>query len=187
MSRAATLIVLATLAATPTLAAEVVTVPQFRAVELRGGGDITIRRGPVQQVTMLEGSRQFTTFRMERHGKLAIDACNRQCPRNYRLRIEVQSPSVPDVAITGGGTIVARPGFAPQSQVAAAIKGGGMIDLRSVRASNTAAAIHGGGKIVTGVSSSLVAAVNGGGEVRYSGTPQLTSAINGGGSVSQDN
>ena len=207
MSRAAALIVLATLAATPTLAAEVVPVPQFQTIQLRGGGSVTVRPGPVQRVTLLEGSREFTTFRMERDGKLTIDACNRQCPRNYSLRIDVQSPSVPNVAIMGGGAIVAAAGFAPQSQLSAAINGGGNIDLRSLAAHNVSAAINGGGninlrsvaarnvnaaingggRILAGKPSALSVAVRGGGEVRYSGNPQLQTAIAGGGSVRRDN
>ncbi|HYI42216.1 MAG TPA: DUF2807 domain-containing protein [Sphingomicrobium sp.] len=185
MSRAATLLVLAALAATPSLAAEVVAFPPFDTVQLRGGGEITVRPGPVHRVELLEGSRQFTDFRMERGGKLTIDACNRQCPRNYRLRIDIQSPRMPDVAISGGGSIVAAPGFAPQSDISAAIHGGGVIDLRSVAARDMSAAINGGGKISAGRISSLSAAVNGGGDVRYSGNPQVRMAVNGGGNVSR--
>ena len=187
MPRFASLLVLATLAATPSLAAEVVPFPPFDSLQLRGGGEVSIRPGPVQTVTLNQGSRQFTTFTMDRRGRLTIDACNRHCPRNYRLRIEIQSPTVPDVAIMGGGEIVAARGFGPQPQVSAAIHGGGEIDLRSVRARDVSAAINGGGKIVTGNSSSLSIAVNGGGEVRYSGNPQLSTAIVGGGTVSRDN
>jgi hypothetical protein len=186
MSRAATLLVLAALAATPLFAAELVPVPAFHTLQLRGGGEITVRPGPVQRVTLVQGSRRFTTFRMERNGRLTIDACNRQCPRNYKLRIDVQSPNVPNVAIMGGGEIAAAAGFAPQSQLSAAIMGGGEIDLRSVAARDMSAAINGGGRIVTGRSLSLSAAVNGGGEVRYSGNPRLSTAVNGGGSVSRE-
>jgi hypothetical protein len=187
MSRAASLLVLATLAATPSLAGEVVPFPRFDSVQLRGGGEVTVRPGPVQRVTLLEGSRQFTTFRMERGRQLTIDACNRQCPRNYRLRIAIEGPNVPDVAIMGGGRIIAAGGFAPQSQVSAAVMGGGEINLRPVSARDVSAAINGGGRIVTGNAASLSVAVNGGGEVRYLGDPQLSTAISGGGRVSRDN
>ena len=187
MSRIASLVVLATLAATPSLASELVSFPHFDSLQLRGGGEVTIRPGPVQSVTLNEGSRQFTTFTMDRRGRLTIDACNRHCPRNYRLRIEIQSPTVPDVAIMGGGEIVTASGFARQPQVSAAIMGGGEINLRSLAARDVSAAINGGGRIVTGNASSLSVAVNGGGEVRYSGNPQLSTAIVGGGSVSRDN
>ena len=187
MHRAASLFVLATLAATPALAAELVHVPRFQSVELRGGGDVSIRPGSVQRVTLVEGSRQFTSFRVERNGSLKIDACNAQCPRNYSLRIEIESPSVPAVAIRGGGEIVAASGFGPQPELSAAIMGGGEINVRSVRAATVSAAINGGGTIHAGPSSSLSVAVNGGGSVRYSGNPQLNTAIVGGGSVIRSN
>src|SRR4051795_4165715 len=83
----------------PALAAEVVPVPAFRSVELRGGGDVSIVPGPAQRVAIVEGRSQFTQVRVGRDGKLRIDACNNRCPRHYRLRIQVQSPRVPDLAV----------------------------------------------------------------------------------------
>jgi hypothetical protein len=168
-------------------AAEVVPTPAFRSIDLRGGGDVTIVRGPVQRVTILSGSSQFTHIYLAKEGQLRIDACNSRCPRNYPLQIRIESPTVPSVAISGGGTISAAGGFAPQSRLAAAIQGGGRIDLRNVDAGNVAAAIHGGGQILVRPRSSLEAAVNGGGEIRYSGNPAVTMAVNGGGSVSRAN
>jgi hypothetical protein len=170
-------------AAVPALAAETVPVQHFRSVELRGGGDVVVRRGPAQRVTILSGSTQFTRLYVTRNGKLRIDACNERCPQNYDLRIEIVSPSAPDLAIQGGGAITAAPGFAPQRQLSAAIDGGGRIDARSVAANSFNAAINGGGKILAGRSSVLSAAVNGGGEIRYSGDPQVSTAIHGGGNV----
>lgn len=170
-------------AAVPAMAAESVAVPAFRSIELRGGGDVIIRPGPAQRVTILSGSTEFTGFDVTRSGQLRIDACNARCPRHYDLRIEIVSPRAPDLAIQGGGAITALPGFAPQSQLSAAISGGGRIDARAVAANRFNAAINGGGKILAGRSSTLAAAVNGGGEVRYSGDPQVTTAIHGGGDV----
>lgn len=171
------------MAAAPALAAEVVPVPSFRSVELRGGGEVMLRPGPVQRVAIIDGSSQVTRFRVRRDGQLQIDACNWNCPRHYRLRIEIQSPRVPDVAITGGGAIRAAGGFAAQSQVSAAINGGGVIELRSVEAASVSAAINGGGRIEVRPRRTLSAAVNGGGEVRYWGNPQVHTAIHGGGIV----
>jgi hypothetical protein len=73
MRPAAVLIPLALLAAAPLAAAETVPVPAFRSVELRGGGDIVVRRGPAQ-VTLLQGSTQFTRFWVDPEGQLKIDA-----------------------------------------------------------------------------------------------------------------
>lgn len=167
----------------PAFAQETVPVPAFQSVELRGGGDVVVRPGPVQRVTLINGSTQFTGFRVMQDGQLRIDACNERCPQHYALRIEIVSPHAPDLAIQGGGTITAEPGFAPQSQLSAAVDGGGRIDARSVAARSFNAAINGGGKIFAGRSSVLSAAVNGGGEVRYAGNPEVSSAIHGGGNV----
>ena len=152
-------------ASAPALALENVPVPGFRSVQLRGGGEITVRPGPVQRVTIVEGSRQFTTFRVERNGQLRIDACNYRCPRHYRLRIEIQSPRVPDLAVSGGGAIRAAGGFSATAHLSAAVNGGGSIDASAVDAANVSAA------------------VNGGGEVRYLGNPQVSMAVRGGWTV----
>src|SRR4051794_28601613 len=95
----------------PALATEAVPLPMFRSIELRGGGEVTLRPSTVQRVTLIEGSAQITRFHVERDGQLKIDVCNGRCPRNYRLRVEIQSPSAPDVAISGGGLIRAASGF----------------------------------------------------------------------------
>lgn len=166
-------------------AAENVPLPPFSSVELRGGGDIIVVPGPVQRVTLIQGSSQVTTFRMREYGQLQIDVCQLQCPRNYSLQIRIESPRVPDVAIAGGGNIRATGGFAPQGQLSAAIHGGGKIDVRAVEARDVSAAINGGGLIEVRPRSTLSAAVNGGGAVRYSGNPQVSSAIHGGGALNR--
>ncbi len=174
-------------ASAPALAAEHVPVAGFRSVELRGGGEVVVRRGPVQRVTILEGSSQFTRIHLVRDRKLRIDMCDGRCPSGYRLRVEVQSPDAPDVAISGGGSIRAAGGFAPQRHLSAAVHGGGTIDLRSVQASNVSAAVHGGGQVFVRPLNSLSAAVMGGGQVRYAGNPQVSMAVQGGGLVSPMN
>lgn len=177
------LFVAAFAASAPVLALENVPVPGFRAVQLRGGGEVTIRPGPVQRVTIVDGSSQFTSLRVERGGQLRIDACNYRCPRQYRLRIEIQSPRVPDLAVSGGGAIRASGGFAPTGHLAAAVSGGGSIDARAIDAANVSAAVNGGGHISVRPRLTLSAAVNGGGEVRYLGNPQVSMAVRGGGTV----
>ena len=112
-----------------------------------------------------------------------VDVCDGNCPRNYHLRVDIQSPSAPDVAIAGGGLIRASGGFPAQRQLSAAISGGGKIDMLAVSAGSVNAAVHGGGLISVRARSSLSAAVNGGGEVRYAGNPAVSSAINGDGAV----
>jgi Putative auto-transporter adhesin, head GIN domain len=167
----------------PVLAAEVVPVGQFRSVELHGGGVISVVPGPGQQVTIVEGSSQFTRMYLEADGKLRIDTCNDRCPNLYRLRIEIRSPRVPDLAVDGGGQIVTQGGFSPQSRRAAAVNGGGKIDVRSVDAQNVSAAVNGGGELLVHARSMLSAAVNGGGVVHYWGNPTATTVVHGGGAV----
>jgi len=169
-----------------THAAEVVPTPAFRSIDLRGGGDVTIVRGPVQRVTIVSGSSQFTHIYLEREGQLRIDACNSRCPRNYPLQIRIESPTVPSVAIEGGGTIVAARGFAPQVNLAAAVHAGGTIDLRAVDARDVSAAINAGGDIYVRPRVSLSAAVHAGGDIHYSGNPQVSMAVSNGGNVSRD-
>jgi Putative auto-transporter adhesin, head GIN domain len=180
------LFALAFAASAPALATEAVPVQPFRSVELRGGGEVTLVPGPVQRVTIVAGSSQFTRIYVERDGQLRIDACNERCPHNYDLRIQIQSPRVPSVGISGGGTIVAGRGFASQPQLSAAVKGGGTIDLRAVESSDVSAAVSGGGDIFVRPRVRLSAAVNGGGDIHYSGNPQVSMAVNGGGDVRRD-
>jgi hypothetical protein len=177
------LFVIAFVAAAPALATEAVTVPQFRSVELRGGGTVEVVPGPAQRVDILEGSSRFTHIYVENDGQLRIDACQQPCPPNYRLRVQIQAPSAPSLAVDGGGQMVTSTGFAPQRQLSAAVNGGGHIDARSVDAFRVSAAVNGGGDIFVRPRAALSAAVNGGGHVRYLGNPATSVAIRGGGAV----
>ena len=170
-------------ASAPALGAELIPVGQFRGVELRGGGEVVVVPGSAQRVTLTEGSTRFTRFRLLPDGRLRIDTCNNDCPRFYRMRVEIQSPDVPDLAIAGGGAIAAASGFRPQPELSAAINGGGKIDARAVDAANVSAAVNGGGDIAVHARSTLSAAINGGGIVRYAGSPAISSAVHGGGLV----
>ena len=171
----------------PALATDVVPVAPFRSVELRGGGDVVVVPGPAQRVTILEGSTQFTRLRVEREGQLKVDTCNDRCPQHYRLRVEIQSPRVPDLAVMGGGDISVEPGFRPQSELSVAVNGGGKIDGRALEAGDVSAAVNGGGVIRIHPRASLEAAVHGGGSIHYLGNPQVTTAIAGGGHVGPGN
>jgi hypothetical protein len=176
---------LALAASAPVLATETVSVPAFRSVELRGGGNVSVIPGPVERVTIVEGSSQFTHMRVDYDGQLKIDTCNERCPQNYRLRVQIQSPQVPNLAVSGGGSIGTSGGFAPQGHLAVAVNGGGNIDARALDVNSVSAAVNGGGNIFVRPRGSLQAAVNGGGHIRYAGNPSVTMAVRGGGSVSQ--
>lgn len=177
---------LALAAAAPALATEVVPVQHFRSVELRGGGDVTIVPSAVQRVTILNGSTRYTRITTDRQGRLKISACNSNCPHNYNLRIQIESPQVPIVAVEAGGTIVAGRGFPTQREVVAAISAGGTIDLRALDAMTATAAVNAGGDIYVRPRNSLTAAVNSGGDIHYSGNPKVTMAVSGGGDIRRD-
>lgn len=164
-------------------AAEPVAVPAFRSIELKGGGTVTVRPGPRQQVNLIEGDRRVSDIRVE-DGRLVIRACRESC-RNYRLRVEIVTPRIEGAAIEGGGAIDLQPGFAAQDNLALAIRGGGNIDADRLPARTVAASIRGGGTIEADARSSLVASVNGGGAILYRGDPEVTSAVRGGGSVAR--
>jgi hypothetical protein len=134
-------------------------------------------------VTILEGSSRFTHIYVEHGHNLRIDVCDRDCPPHYRLRVEIQSPRVPDLAVDGGGEISVANGFAPEGHLAAAVNGGGKIDARAVEAADVTAAVNGGGDLFVRARSTLTGAVRGGGVVRYWGNPSVTTAVAGGGSV----
>src|SRR6202034_241528 len=100
----------------------------------RGGGHVLLSYGPVQRVTLVHGSTQYTHFHIEESHKLVIDACNSDCPSNYDLQIEIVTPHIGGVAIDGGGRIETAAGFPAQNNIDAAIEGGGNIDLRTLDA-----------------------------------------------------
>ena len=177
----------ALLVSAPVLASEIVPVQGFRSIQLRGGGIVDVVPGPAQRVTIVEGSGQFTRVHVERDGKLVIDTCNEHCPHSYRLRVQIQSPHVPDIAIDGGGVMAARGGFTPQSHLSAAVNGGGTIDARAIEAGSVSAAVNGGGQLLVRPRGSLSAAVNGGGHIHYWGNPATSVAIRGGGGVTRGN
>lgn len=167
----------------PAIAAQAVSVAPFDSVELRGGGHVTLRHGNAQRVTIIKGSKQFTGFRSESGRKLVIDACNSRCPGRYDLEIEIVTPNIEGVAISGGGEIETAGAFAAQPMLSVAVSGGGDIDVRPISAASVHAAVSGGGDVRVHADKSLTAAVDGGGSITYWGNPSVTSAVNGGGSV----
>lgn len=176
----------AALLAVPTAGAQTpIQVPRFDSVQLRGGGDLVIRHGAQQRVTMLSGDRSLAGFDVERDGTLVIRACRTSC-RHQNLRVEIVTPEVDAVAIHGGGTIRAEGAFPTEDNFAVAIAGGGAIDVRAVPARNVAASINGGGRIRTAAASTLAASIRGGGAIYYTGDPAKSVSIDGGGSVERD-
>jgi len=171
------------LLATPAFAAETVPLGHFNAVGLRGGGHVVLKYGKTQSVTLLKGSTQYTSFKLEQGGSLEIDACNNDCPSHYDLEIEIVSPDIDGVAVEGGGEIEASGNFPGQDRLDAAVSGGGGIDVRAISAASVNAAVNGGGRIKVDATGTLSAAVNGGGHITYWGDPQVNQAVSGGGHI----
>ena len=181
------LLCLALVSSVPAIAAEPIPLPHFDSVGLEAGGDVYLVPGPVQRVTLVNGSTEFTHFEMRRGDQLQITtSCAARCPHNYPLKIVIETPRVPDVAVKAGGRIIAERGFAPQRQVSAAVYAGGTIDLRALSADSVSAAIHAGGDIYVRPRLALSAAVSGGGDIRYSGNPSVSMAVQGGGDIRRD-
>lgn len=183
--RLATLFAAAVLTTLPALAsaATVVPVDRFNAVELHGGGTITIRQAAVQRVTIIEATSDRARVEVVGGGRLILAPCRGACWGRNHFEVLVETPVMSSVSIMGGGHIVAEGNFAPQSAVSAVIHGGGIIDLKTMPAQSASAAIHGGGKIVVAAQNSLSASIAGGGSIRYVGQPTVSTSIHGGGSV----
>lgn len=184
MKRLVPLGAVALLLSTLSTAAEVVPLPSFNGVELRGGGEVHVVPARTQSVAILEGSSAITHIYVETDGGLRIDTCRERCPSGYHLSVEIHSPEVVPLAVDGGGVINVAGGFAPQSHLATLVNGGGRIDARAVNAADVSAAINGGGELLVHADVRLSGAVRGGGLVRYWGNPRMkSSAIEGGGSI----
>lgn len=167
----------------PALGAEILPLPHFDGVGLKGGGHVTLKYGTEQRVTLISGTTKFTHIEVNPGGGLNIDACDWNCPHNYDLEIEIVSPDVHAVAIQGGGEIVAQGTFPASGHLSAAVSGGGDIDTRAIPSTKVSAAVNGGGTIKLAASETLRAAVNGGGSIVYWGNPELSEAVVGGGDV----
>jgi Putative auto-transporter adhesin, head GIN domain len=165
----------------------VVPVEKFTAVELHGGGTVTIRQGPLQRVTLISDNPKVVGLKVterDHGGRLIINSCRGFCIGGHYLEVEIETPELNGAAIRGGGAIHAEGAFPSQGAVAAAIHGGGEIDIKDVPAQSASASIMGGGKIVVAAQTNLSASIMGGGAIQYAGHPAVNSSIHGGGAVS---
>jgi len=156
----------------------------FRSVALNSGGEVVIRYGPAQAVSVLSGSAQRASATVE-DGRLSLGRCRPDCPHGERLRVEIVTPSLDSVAVSNGGTIVVEPGFPNQPELGAAVEQGGRIDARGIEAGHVSASVAQGGIIFTRPVRALDASVRHGGIVTYWGDPRVTRAVQGGGVVTR--
>jgi hypothetical protein len=172
-------------AAAPAAAQTPVRVPTFDSLELRGGGEVIVRHGREQRVTILGGDPNLASITVDPDHDLVIRPCRSSC-RNQRLRVEVITPELDAIAIHGGGEIRTEAGFPQRRVLALAVNGGGNLEARSMRADTVAGAVNGGGRIRTSPVRTLAAAIHGGGAISYTGDPSTTVSVNGGGAVTRD-
>ena len=79
----------------------------FQSIALENGGEVVLVHGPAQRVTILEGAEHAEIRVIE--GRLTIGHCRTGCPRgDHRLRVEVVTPALTDVAVANGGMIRAQ-------------------------------------------------------------------------------
>lgn len=175
------LLVLALLALpqTSTLAQAPVAVAPFRSVALRSGGEVVIRHGEAQRVTILQG--EGTRISVVEGGKLLID--NRGRSHRVRIRVEIVTPVLEGVSVQDGGRLAVEGSFPRQGSIVAAVANGGAIDLRRLPVGRATAAVSQGGMIAVRPSDRLAAAVSHGGVITYWGNPSVTPAIRDGGVV----
>lgn len=102
-----------TVVTAPVWAAENLSLPQFDRVGLSGSGDVRIVHGPRQQVILRQGNLSVSDIRVEHGGSLHVRTCRSTCPSNYRLAVEIVTPSIGDLAVSGSGRIMAGGGFPP--------------------------------------------------------------------------
>ena len=167
------------------LLASLISVAQFRTVELNDGGHVVIRYGAVQRVSIVAGDEQCTRVSV-REERLVIENGAR-CHPSERLQIEIVTPRLDGVSISNGGIVQAAGEFPAQSSIDAAVEQGGMIDIRAVAADSVHASVYSGGRIFTTPRKSLNATVDSGGAITYWGDPSVKKAVRNGGVVARGN
>ena len=163
----------------------VIPVEQFRSVELHGGGNVIVRHGTTQRVTILEGSLRYSRVRLAGGQRLVIDKCVQECPRNYQMQIEVITPEISAVSVSNGGTVQSRGAFPVQAAIEAGVAQGGTIDIRSIPADAVEASVDSGGRIFIHPRKTLAATVVSGGAITYWGNARVEQSIRDGGVVAK--
>lgn len=154
----------------------------FSAIEIRHGGHAVVRQGSAQRVSFVQGSAEHTRMAVT-NGVLVIDKCPGDCPRGYRLEVEVIMPAVTRLSLANGGRIQTRGSFPRQQDFVASVAHGGTVDVRSLAVDRVSASVEHGGRILTVPRASLSARVTQGGVITYWGNAQVRSSIQHGGVV----
>lgn len=163
--------------ATPAFAGQVIPVGPFEAVDAVDGAHVIIRHGDRQQVTMVEGSTEFSRVEV-RDGTLHLITCEGwHCPRHYSFKVEVVMPRINAISASDGAAIDAQGPFPGQQNLAVKASDGGDIDARAIAAANVNAHASDGGNIRIQPRRSLQAHADDGGNIEYWGHPTVTSMV----------
>lgn len=162
----------------PAAAQTVLDVAPFRSVGLSDGGHVTIRHGAEQRVTLVEGEADIAV----EGTRLRIARCA-SCTHRNRPRVEIVVPALDALSVDNGGRLVLDGDFPRQTQLAAAVSNGGLLDARALAADQVSASVAQGGLIYAHPLQRLDAAVNHGGAITYWGEPRVRRAVSHGGIV----
>ena len=171
--------------AVPVAAQTVIRVAPFRSVDLHSGGEVILRYGSTQRVTLLKGDTDCARVMTDDAGRLVIDKYSAQCHRKYDLKIEVVAPHFADVAVNDGGHINSIGDFPRQPEIRTAVRNGGSIDLRTIPADRVIASVAQGGRILVKPQTVLTASVADGGQITYWGEPRVEKSIQHGGAINK--
>lgn len=170
---------------TTTLTAQtVIPVARFQSIELHDGGEVIVRHGTTQRVTILSGNARSTRVRADGE-RLVIDNCRPDCPRDYHLRMEIITPGISALSVSDGGILRSAGAFPVQAAISAAVEQGGTLDIRSMAADAVTASVDSGGRIFTHPRQTLTAAIESGGVITYWGDVRVRKAVRDGGIVTR--
>lgn len=163
--------------AAPAFAGQVIPVGSFNAVEASDGAHVIIRHGNVQQVTMIEGSTEYSHFDV-RDGVLHLVTCQGwHCPWHYKFKVEVVMPDVKAIDASDGAYIETQGSFPGQRDLAVKATDGGNIDARAIAAANVNAHASDGGNLKIHPRQSMKAHADDGGNIEYWGNPTITTLV----------
>lgn len=171
--------------AVPVTAQTAIRVASFRSVELHSGGEVILRHGSTQRVTVLKGDAECAKVTTDDAGRLVIEKYSAQCHRKYDLQVEVVAPQFAEVAVNDGGHINSVGEFPRQLEIRTAVRNGGSVDLRSIPADRVIASVAQGGRILVTSQTLLSASIADGGQIAYWGEPRIEKSIQHGGAINK--
>jgi hypothetical protein len=163
---------------------ETLSLAPFNSIELDSGGKIFLRHGTAQRVTLLKGSRDYTSIVVSDRGQLVIEKCKVKCPKGYALEIEIVTSTIDAISVSNGG-VIRSDSFPRQESISLAVSHGGVIDVRPLPVNSVSAAVEQGGRILVKPQTAMAASVNQGGEIMYWGNAKVVSSVSNGGAVTK--